>query len=87
MENKEKMVNGKEVCPCCGKHCPVDKLHCSKGKEHFGIAADNKEREDGITGNADEAMGKIAKTDTDERSMNIAIYTGIADMEKLVCTD
>ena len=23
-----------EVCPCCGRHCPMDDLHCSTGKEY-----------------------------------------------------
>lgn len=58
MENKEKMVNGKEVCPCCDKHCPVDKLHCSKGKEHFGIAVDDKERENRHHGECRRSHGK-----------------------------
>ena len=23
-------------CPCCDKHCPVDKLSCGQGRRHFG---------------------------------------------------
>lgn len=24
------------TCPCCGRHCPADDLHCDRGREHFG---------------------------------------------------
>ena len=24
-----------DVCPCCGRHCPADDLHCPRGKKHF----------------------------------------------------
>lgn len=25
------------VCPCCGRHCSVDNLHCPKGRNYFGL--------------------------------------------------
>jgi len=24
-------------CPCCGRHCSVESLHCNRGRAHFGI--------------------------------------------------
>lgn len=45
MENIDKNINEKVICSCCDQRCPSDNLHCSKGKEHFGIAIDNKNRE------------------------------------------
>ena len=24
-------------CPCCDKHCPVEKLSCGQGRRHFGM--------------------------------------------------
>ena len=24
-------------CPCCDKHCPVEKLSCGEGRRHFGM--------------------------------------------------
>lgn len=29
-----------KVCPCCGRHCSVDNLHCPRGRAHFGIEAE-----------------------------------------------
>lgn len=26
-------------CPCCDKHCPVEKLSCGEGRRHFGMEA------------------------------------------------
>ena len=26
-----------KYCPCCDKHCPVDKLSCGQGRRHFGM--------------------------------------------------
>lgn len=23
-------------CPCCGRHCPADDLHCPRGRSYFG---------------------------------------------------
>lgn len=45
MENIDKNINEKVICSCCDQRCPSGDLHCSKGKEHFGIAVDNKDRE------------------------------------------
>lgn len=28
--------NNPNVCPCCGRHCPADDLHCPRGKKYFG---------------------------------------------------
>lgn len=27
-----------QTCPNCDRHCPVSALHCSRGREYFGIA-------------------------------------------------
>lgn len=24
------------ICPICNRHCPVDDLHCHRGREYFG---------------------------------------------------
>lgn len=24
------------TCPCCGRHCPIEDLHCDRGRAHFG---------------------------------------------------
>ena len=24
-------------CPCCDRHCPVEKLSCGEGRRHFGM--------------------------------------------------
>lgn len=32
--NQEFNNTGK--CPCCGRHCSVDNLHCPRGQAHFG---------------------------------------------------
>ena len=42
-ENKAMIKDGKEVCPCCDRHCPVDNLHCPNGKEHFGLPVEENE--------------------------------------------
>ena len=49
MENMEMMGNKKKMkeCPCCDRHCPVDNLHCSRGKEFFGLSAEEKEEQGG----------------------------------------
>ncbi|MGN1250204.1 MAG: MarR family winged helix-turn-helix transcriptional regulator [Candidatus Spyradocola sp.] len=26
--------HGHEDCPCCGRHCPMDDLHCGRGQEY-----------------------------------------------------
>ncbi len=39
----ESKAGGKEVCPGCGRHCPADNLHCSKGRRHFGVTEETKE--------------------------------------------
>lgn len=31
------------VCPCCGRHCSVENLHCERGMAHFGIEIDGKQ--------------------------------------------
>ena len=33
-------VDDKNVCPCCGRHCSVDNLHCPRGRAYFGIETD-----------------------------------------------
>lgn len=43
-ENKAMIKDGKEVCPCCDRHCPVDNLHCPNGKEHFGLPVEENEK-------------------------------------------
>lgn len=38
------MRNGKNfegVCPCCGRHCPADSLHCSRGQDYFSRDAES----------------------------------------------
>ncbi|MDD6483968.1 MAG: hypothetical protein PUF72_05265 [Clostridiales bacterium] len=30
------------VCPCCGKHCSADNLHCSRGMKYFGVEEKKK---------------------------------------------
>lgn len=30
-----------EICPCCGRRCTSDDLHCGRGKAHFGQTSDN----------------------------------------------
>ena len=47
MDNQEKMTNENNVCPCCDHHCPADNLHCSKGKEYFGLPVEEGDRERG----------------------------------------
>ena len=38
-----------QVCPNCDRHCPIDNLHCGRGREYFGIAepADTEGRKRG----------------------------------------
>ena len=43
METMKK--DGQETCPCCDRHCPVDNLHCSKGRRHFGLSDDRDDAE------------------------------------------
>lgn len=43
-ENETRVQDGKQVCPCCDRHCPAENLHCSRGKEHFGLPTDKNER-------------------------------------------
>ena len=31
--------NSENVCPCCGRHCSAENLHCQRGMAHFGIKA------------------------------------------------
>lgn len=30
------------TCPCCGRRCPVDDLHCDRGREHFGTQGESR---------------------------------------------
>ncbi|MGM9936483.1 MAG: hypothetical protein ACI38A_03980 [Candidatus Ornithomonoglobus sp.] len=32
------------TCPGCGRHCPVDDLHCPRGRQLLGIEGDPDER-------------------------------------------
>lgn len=34
------------TCPCCGRHCPQDDLHCSRGRAYFGL--EEAPAEDGV---------------------------------------
>lgn len=34
------MAGNNTVCPCCGRHCSIEDLHCPRGMAHFGIEAD-----------------------------------------------
>lgn len=43
-EEAPMMKDGKEVCPCCDRHCPKEQLHCSRGKEHFGLPVEEKDK-------------------------------------------
>lgn len=31
--------NENNVCPCCGRHCSIENLHCPRGRAHFGVEA------------------------------------------------
>lgn len=33
------------TCPCCDRHCPVNDLHCGKGRKYFGISEERPHRE------------------------------------------
>lgn len=46
-EKKPMIKDGKEVCPCCDHHCPVENLHCANGKEYFGLPVEEKDRQRG----------------------------------------
>ena len=37
-----------EKCPCCGRHCSLDDLHCDRGREYVrtGIIPEKKEKDD-----------------------------------------
>ncbi len=49
MENVKQSENTEgmeEFCPCCSHHCPVNDLHCGRGREHFGqVPAENDGQE------------------------------------------
>ena len=32
-------------CPCCDKHCPVEKLCCGHGLRHFGMEKEERPQE------------------------------------------
>lgn len=32
-------------CPCCDKHCPVEKLSCGQGRRHFGMEKEERPQE------------------------------------------
>lgn len=36
-----------DLCPCCGRNCPRENLHCPRGKEYFGIETDTMSEERG----------------------------------------
>lgn len=38
------LAGGEKVCLRCHNHCSVDQLHCSKGKEDFGLPTDKNAR-------------------------------------------
>jgi hypothetical protein len=31
-------------CPCCGRHCGLDDLHCERGRAYFGVNGGAEER-------------------------------------------
>ena len=30
-------MDHENTCPCCGRHCPQDDLHCLRGRAYFGL--------------------------------------------------
>ncbi|MGN0107372.1 MAG: hypothetical protein ACI4A5_06735 [Hominilimicola sp.] len=32
--------NTEGICPCCGRHCPAEDLHCPRGRSYFGAGND-----------------------------------------------
>lgn len=41
------MTLEKKECPCCDRHCPVENLHCGKGREYFGVENETQEGREG----------------------------------------
>lgn len=39
-------IESDNFCPCCGRHCPADDLHCPRGREYFGMETDTSGRHD-----------------------------------------
>lgn len=37
-------------CPCCGRHCPADDLHCPRGKAYFGQESEQSQHAKGRQG-------------------------------------
>lgn len=35
-----------KVCPCCGRHCAAESLHCSRGMEYFGVSMTEEQMRD-----------------------------------------
>lgn len=31
--------DSENLCPCCGRHCSADDLHCQRGKEYFSAGS------------------------------------------------
>ena len=34
MRREKTSMTEKKNCPCCGRHCPMDDLHCGRGEEY-----------------------------------------------------
>ncbi len=43
--------NSNNVCPCCGRHCAADNLHCSRGKSYFGQETEQTNEKGRYNGN------------------------------------
>lgn len=45
-----------KTCPCCEKHCPVNKLSCPRGKAHFGVSDKDFAHHTNLSENPEEKM-------------------------------
>lgn len=77
-------------CPCCGRHCPTNDLHCSRGMNYFGQKAEQSRQAKGKhrANTKDETVhlllqcGHILHHELRERSENEDILSFLSLSEK-----
>ena len=81
-----------QTCPNCDRHCPIDNLHCGRGREYFGMAepagGERREQRHPMRGGG-HAHGRGAPNDAPKavrllRECGHRLHHGTGDPEELV---
>ncbi|MDO5397252.1 MAG: hypothetical protein Q4G33_04915 [bacterium] len=80
--------NNSNSCPCCGRHCPADDLHCSRGRNYFGQEQSQRSKDRHVINIKDETVhlmlqcGHALHHGLKERAENEDILSFLSPSEK-----